>query len=491
MHPDYPTASSDAAVVTGSPTFSPAPEEMDPFPLRKLYLLTSPPSSYYQLDAGNDHLLKCGKGTLLHIPRNAFVYASSGEAASQTIQLEVKEVYHPSEYLHSNLPTVSNGQQLIAGGAVYIDATAAGRRLELARDKAIYVEFAQQEGTESEDMQLYHGRHNEKGEINLAHSGAKVTKLIPMPMENLYLDEFWCDCDGEKYWNLLLNQLNLSPKYKGSWTCTREFRQRLRVLRDMDYYEAGLATYLDNIDKELWKVDQMVAEKLVEDGEGRISQDAEIETFHRFARQMLTFAETYQDFGLDLTKPDARRQLLYRSVSREETERLIRIARLRKVFVEDLEENIIPGYNGKIKFVQGLRKGKLQRAGSQLIAGYLIHELGWNSLNKVANNEFARHRNHEIKVRLIGHVAYESMRAFIAFTEIQSIMPGKPTPGQMYRFAHVPEDMTGWIVVIGFKNEMPYLGLLRLPKVDGDKIVQVGMEETRFDAYFSALSVLD
>jgi hypothetical protein len=491
MYPDYPTASIEPPLTVTPPVYEMPARDLDPFPLRELYSQVTTQSAYYQLDPNDDHLLHCAKGTLLHIPRHAFVDASSGESVSQTVQVELKEAYNRSDYLNSNLPTVSNGQQLIAGGAVYIDATAAGRRLKLAPGKDIYVEFAHQKGVEVHDMQLYHGSYNEKGELNLGAVDGRQKKMVQMPIENLYLDEFWCDCDGEKYWNQLLRQLVYYPEFSNSWASTREFRQRLRVLRDMGYYETGFATYLDNIDKELWKVDKMVADKLMEDGKGRKSQDGDIAYFNTFAQQMLTFTESYNDFGLDLTKADARRQLLYRSVSREETERLMRLAKLRKVFVAQLEDNLILGNNGNNKFFQGIRKGKFQKAGTELVAGYLIQELGWNTVNKVAANEFAGNKNREIKVRLTGKVAYESTRAFIAFTDINSIMPGKPTTGQLHRFAHVPEQVDGWIVVIGLKNMMPYLGLMRLPKDDGDKIVQVTMEETRFDAYLSALRGLD
>jgi hypothetical protein len=235
----------------------------------------------------------------------------------------------------------------------------------------------------------------------------------------------------------------------------------------------------------------MVANQLVVDAKGRKSQDAEIAYFNTFAQQMLTTTENFNDYGVDLTKADARRQLLYRSVSKEETERLIRLAKLRQVFVSSLEDNLILGHNGKNKYFQGLRKGKFQKAGTELISGYLIQELGWNALNKVAANEFAGNNHREIKVRLTGRVAYESTRAFIAFTDINSIMAGKPTTGQLHRFGRVPEKMDGWIVVIGFKNAMPYLGMTRLPNEDGDKIVQVTMEETRFDEYLTALKTLD
>jgi hypothetical protein len=480
----------------GPPTIIPQPffemptREMDPFPLRELYAQTSAQSAYYQLDPNTDHLIVCNKGTLLHIPKNAFVDATSGESVTQTVQVELKELITESEYISSNLTTVSNGQRLVAGGTVYVDATAAGRRLKIARDKDIYVEFVSPKSVETQDMQLYHGTFNENGEVNLAPADGRHSKMVPLAQENLYYDEFWCDCGADKIWNQQLLQL-WHPDFKNSWIATREFRQRLLVLRDMGYYEGGLQTYIDNTDKELWKVDQIVANKLLDDAKGRKSQDTEIEYFHQFARQMLAYTERFEDYGVDLSRPDARKQLMIRDVSRDETERLMRVAKLRQHFANAVESRLIVTNNGKGKVFQGVRKGKFQKAGSELVAGYLIHELGWTTLSKVAGNELGSGKRREIKVRLTGNIAYENTRAFLAFTQVNSVLPGKPTTGQLHRFARVPENIDAWIVVVGFKNAMPYLGMLRMPKDDGDRIVTVTMEQTRFDEYLTALRALD
>lgn len=461
--------------------------ELDPFPLRDLYRQTATQSAYYQLDPSTDHLIRANKGTIIHIPKNAFVDATSGEAVSQTVQVEIKELYHRSEFLNSNIATVANDQQLVAGGVVYLDASAAGRRLQLAGDKSIYVEFASGK-EELYDMQLYHGQMNEYGELDLAAVGGKYNKLVPLPLEKLYFDEFWCDCSSEKLWNRQWAQL-YSLEFINSWIATREFRQRLRVLRDMGYYEKGFQIYLDNTEKDLWKVDQMVADQLQIDSEERKTNRDEVNYFINFSQQKLTQAESYNDYGLDLTKSDARRQLLYRKVSKEESERLIRLANLRSNFIKELESRLIIGDNGRF---QGIRKGKFEKAGTNLVAGFLVHRLGWNLISKPADLEFKNSKKRDLKVRLTGNISYESTRAFMVFTQANSILPGKPTTSQLFRFKKIPNNTDAWIVVIGFKNEMPYLGLMKLARDrSGDKIVTVEMEETRFDTFFSSLRALD
>lgn len=463
--------------------------ELDPFPLRELYAQTATQSEFYQLDPNTDHLIVCERGTLLHIPRHAFVDATSGESVTQTVQVEVKELYDRADYINSNFATVSNGQQLISAGTVYIDATSAGRRLRIAKQKDIYVEFQPRREAELLDMQLFHGTFNEKGESNLAPVDGRHLKMVPLPARELYFEEFWCDCGADNPWNQYLGQV-VHPDFKDTWVATREFRQRVQVLRDMGYYVEGLKTYLDHTDKELWKVDQMVSRQLEDEGKSRKGQDAEAEYFNQFARQMLGKVESYEDYGLDLTRSDARKQLLLRDVSVAETERLIRLAKLRKQFQEVVESRLILAVNGKEKSFQGVRKGKFQKAGTELVAGYIVNHLGWNTVSKVANNEFGNKRR-EIKVRLTGNISYKSTRAYLVFNHQNSVLQGKPTTSQLHRFAKVPENVDGWIVVVGFEHAMPYLGMLRLPKDEGDRIATVTMEQTRFDAYLSALHTLN
>ena len=242
---------------------------------------------------------------------------------------------------------------------------------------------------------------------------ARHPKMVALAQDNLYYDEFYCDCGADFPWNLQLMQL-WHEDFKNTFVATREFRQRLQVLRDIGYYVVGLETYMDNTEKPLWKVDQIVAAKLVEDATGRATQDAEIEYFHRFAQQMLDATDAFDDHGVDLAKPDARRQLLFRDVSKDETERLLRMAKLRQHFVDALENRLFLAPNARGKQVQGVRNGKFQKAGAELISGYTIQQLGWNTLSKVAGSEIASGKHREIKVRLTGNIAYENTRAFIA-----------------------------------------------------------------------------
>lgn len=469
----------------------PAP---DPFPLRALYTQTTTTSDYYQFDAHNDHLVEGKKGTVMHIPRDAFV-TQAGERVRGKIQLEIKEVYQKSDYIKSNLPTISNGRQLISGGVLYLEASAEGRPLKLARDKDIYVEFAALEGVDTRDMQLWQGEYSAQGDMNWVPVGGEFDRMIPMPLDELYFDEFWCDCKGEKLWNRTLWEIT-DPEFADTWIASREFRHRLRVLRDIGYYEQGLLYYRDHVNEPLWKVDQAVAGLLVAEArEGRGKED-DASYFERFSQELLTFTEPFDDRGVDLGRWDARRQLLYRRVSREETERLLRLHHLRRRFVGDLEGRLYLAENNGSKYVKGIRPGKYRSPGTETVKGFLVKELGWVNLDKVADPVFAGNASRKVKVRLTGEVPldaritpFEPVNTFLVYSDINSVIPGSLITGQYSTFKDVPPNMDGWVVALGYKGAVPYIGISRLSRESRNLVVE--MRPTTIDDYLQQLKRLD
>ncbi|MEM7035955.1 MAG: hypothetical protein AAF570_03175 [Bacteroidota bacterium] len=490
--PDLPTVSpnlepSRLADATSDHNSAPAvaKEVMDPFPLRSLYAQTSTQSKYYHLEPGKDHMVKGNKGTLLHIPRNAFVDATSGEAVHDIVQVEVKEVYRRSDLVKTNLPTVSNGRQIVSGGVLYIDAKAGNRRLRLAKGKDIFVEFTAPKGVDTRDMDLAHGAFNERGEMNWVPMAGEFTKMIPLPPKGIYLEEFMCQCDDEALWNFKVNELS-DEFYDGTWVMTREFRQRMGTLRDIGYYVEGLLIYEANINKPLWKVDQMVADKLLEDvGKGKMD-DADVEKFQHFAQQMLTEIEPFDDRGIDLGGTHARQQLLYHGVSREEGGRLLRLHKIREQLVAQLESSLIFEKSGKEMYAIGRKRGK--RIGA-IVRSFLVRELGWISMYRIADKKFVEGKTRDLKVRLSGDVPYNSTKVFLVYSGMNSVMPARKNTGQQFKIKDVPKNQQGWIVAVGYQNMMPHLGMKRLP-ADG-KQAYVRMERMQIDNFIVALKSLD
>ena len=467
-----------------------ATEPLDLFPLRGLYAQSSTQSRFYMLEPEKDHLIRSRKGTLLHIPKQAFVDASSGEAVTELVQVEVKEVYNRSDFLKTNLPTVSNGRQLVSGGVVLVDAVAAGRRLALAKGKDIYIELAPDANTDISSMDLNMGVLNERGEMNWVNSNASTTKMVPIDLDHLYFDEFYCDCQGEKLWNNLLWAIS-DKAFANSWIATREFRQRLHALAELDYYSLGLMTYRDNADKDLWRVDKMVAglvRELVPQG---LAKEEDAARFDDFARQSLTQVEAFDDYGVDLAKADARRQLLFRKVSREETERIIRLDRLRREYADEIGSRLVLGDNGAGTYVVRVKPGQRKGSPKRNIRGYTIRQIGWLNLARPLGRELAGIREKDLKVRLTGEVPYESTRTFLVYNDMLSIVPGFITTGQLFRFKDIPRGSDAKIVAIGFKDGFPYLGIEPLPREGGEQVTTIAVRRLPIDDFLNALTALD
>jgi|GEM_PF-5054827 len=466
----------------------------DPYPLRGLYAQTSNPSEYFQMEADKDHFIKGRKGTVLHIPKDAFV-GESGESVSGLVQVEFKEIYHKADYVKSNLPTVSNGKQLLSGGVLYLDASAAGRRLQLAKGKEIYVEFADQRKVDTKGMNLYHGKFNEKGELNWVPIGGEFDQMIPLPLDEMYFDEFLCDCKGEGEWNRTLWEIT-DPVYANTWIATREFRERVRVLRDIGYYDEGLSYYRDHVHESLWKVDKAVSRMVAESGSQVGRKKTEDEYFLQFASARKTSTEPFDDHGVDLGRWDARRQLLYRSVSRKETERLLRLHKLRSSFVKDIESRLVIGQNNGRRFVKHVRRGTFRKAGSSTIKGFLLSEMGWTNLDKEAAPSFARMKTRKLKVRITGNAPldaekapHEPVNTFVVYKNYNSMMPGSRITGQYSTFKKVPKNIEGWVIAIGYRGGTPYLGMTELPKEGRE--VEVPMARVTMDEYLAQLNNLN
>lgn len=467
----------------------------DPFPLRGLYAQTANPSEYFQLEADKDHLITGDKGTVLHIPKDAFV-GESGESVSGLVQVEFKEIYNKADYVKGNLPTVSNGKQLVSGGVIFLDASAAGRRLKLAKGKEIYVEFANQRRVDNRDMTLYHGQRNESGEINWQPIGGELESMIPLPLDEMYYDEFLCDCKGEAEWNRTLWEIT-DPRYANTWIATREFRERVRVLRDIGYFQEGLSYYRDHTHESLWKVDQAVGKMVADEAKSGAGKESDAEYFYRYASERRAGVEPFDDHEVDLDRWDARRQLLYRHVSREETERLLRIDKLRRKFVKEIESRLVIGQDNGRRFVRHVRRGTYRKAGSSSVKGFLMSKMGWTNLDKEAGPGFAKgKKTRKVKVRITGNAPldaskapYEPVSTFLVYKNINSMIPGSRITGQYSTFKKVPKGMEGWVIAIGYRNQTPYIGITPLPK-EG-KEVQVTVERVTLDEYLSQLNSIN
>ena len=99
--------------------------------------------------ADRDTILKAKEGTKLKIPAQAF------DKKTGTIKIILTEFYSDEDMITGKLSTSTNGQQLVTGGMLNIQAEADGVPVKIAPDKAISVDMPTR--NYDEKMQLYTG----------------------------------------------------------------------------------------------------------------------------------------------------------------------------------------------------------------------------------------------------------------------------------------------------------------------------------------------
>jgi hypothetical protein len=134
--------------------------------------------------------IKGKEGTVISIPGNSLV-KENGQAINGNIKIELKEFYRKSDFITSNLHTMSDKAMLESGGMIHISATAAGAKLKLKKGAEMKIEFAASKRIEG--MGLFKGEEKD-GQINWvpqntntrAVEGTSANVLSPIPEQDLY-----------------------------------------------------------------------------------------------------------------------------------------------------------------------------------------------------------------------------------------------------------------------------------------------------------------
>lgn len=119
-------------------------------------------SSFINIDAGKDNVLKTGKGAIIKIAANSF-----NVPAGTHVLIEVKEAYNMQDILKAGLITESYGQPLQSGGMIFIGATAEGKELGLLKPVKVSVPTTVYDS----NMQIFKGELNADSTINWVDPG--------------------------------------------------------------------------------------------------------------------------------------------------------------------------------------------------------------------------------------------------------------------------------------------------------------------------------
>jgi hypothetical protein len=98
------------------------------------------------------------EGTIISIPKDAFIDEKTGVQVAGEIQLQIKEYYKLSDILLANLSTKSDDRLLETGGMLYVEANKSGSKLKLNPNKPLNIVF---NNSGKDNMQLFEGETND------------------------------------------------------------------------------------------------------------------------------------------------------------------------------------------------------------------------------------------------------------------------------------------------------------------------------------------
>jgi len=120
------------------------------------------PSQSFHATSNKRILIKCNQGTNIVIDPSDLV-TENGDAIGSNIDIEVKELFNQRQFVSAGVQTISDGNLLVSGGALYISVTSDGQKLKLKEGKTYSVQLPK---LSEEEMGLFYGQFDNTNGMN-------------------------------------------------------------------------------------------------------------------------------------------------------------------------------------------------------------------------------------------------------------------------------------------------------------------------------------
>jgi hypothetical protein len=140
------------------------------------------PLQNFELNTDKDTVVETKDGIVIAIPAHSFLTAN-GQAATGTINLEVKEALHASDILKAGLNTKSGDQLLETGGMFYINARQNETSLKIDPKNGLRAQIPTNEIKPG--MQVFEGKRIPDGTIDWVNPKPVAKDLIPVDILSL------------------------------------------------------------------------------------------------------------------------------------------------------------------------------------------------------------------------------------------------------------------------------------------------------------------
>ena len=213
------------------------------------------PLERFELNAKENNTIVAQNGTTLIISPNSFIDNDGNIVTNVTI--DIKENFEMSDFILSNLQTIHNDEILVSTGMIYLSATDKnGNELLLSENKKIRIQIPQNQL--DKNSKIFLGKREEDGTINWANIEEPSKSLIPYPITFLAKIAPW-RCIESDIVNVYEEKFKNNLEFENTLVATKEFTERVACDDEI------LEIYLNNLDKNLYEVDEMVVQHLIKD----------------------------------------------------------------------------------------------------------------------------------------------------------------------------------------------------------------------------------
>lgn len=233
--------------------------------------LISGENQKFQIDNSNSNTVVGEKGTILIIPEQSIVDAN-GDIVDGKIIIELKENFTIQDFITSNLQTIHNEQILESKGMIYFSAKDKnGNELRIADNTSIRIQIPQKDLNNDPDIFL--GVREDDGMINWQQKEEPAKSLVPYPIKFISKNEFPTECSD--FYGITTDTVkNKDYTYYGN---LYDFENTLLATNEFKYryqsacWDEVVKIYIDNLDKNLWEIDEMVVDFFIKDSTERVN----------------------------------------------------------------------------------------------------------------------------------------------------------------------------------------------------------------------------
>lgn len=418
--------------------------------------LTNVPTQQFLLKMVNDTIVETTGGLTIFIPQDAFV-DQAGNVVKHA-NLEVKEVDKISDAIQNKVSNISTDGDALQSEKTFqiVAKTPQGEELQINPTAPITVEIPTQE----KDLSLYKGEQDENG--NLVWKPTKQEKkkylqaveltdldFLPDGFENgaktywVFSEEPTKERIDSVYYTLICSEhieewvvehdevfevdfstysdhrilvtpcdKRINPatiktiktkKFEGTLIATKEFEERLELIHQT-CDNSILELYINNLDKNLWEIDEMVVQKLTDNPKL-------VKEFQAFANQKLTNVKD---------SPSGKKLARYYKKKLNKVEK--DILKQQKKYAKELKE-------ARKKFEKDLKKidkaiAKTKQKYSKLLTKRRQYKEKKHNVTITQNGVYSLGRQlktHIITVKVFNGYEYDRVHVYIINEEIQSL----------------------------------------------------------------------